>query len=323
MRHSAGRAPYRAALYLFRMERIHMPKGLKAALIFAAMIALPILADNLLNRRPDIRLFQSFEWSGVLLLVLVFAVVAIPVVIKAFWKFEENIQGIQGNLRLAERELTKFLSDNWDQAGRQGKVKERAEWAAMAHPTIVHTIKGDLSSLAEGPPKWSPLAQPSIVQTFNEGYRTVAHEAFELNRADMAGRGAAMTKAAMTAVLLRELYQGSPGRAQKKVSGEINGGGSPFIAPGIRELIGFDKFDPDKKAFAEGAGINWLMLTLAVKQGQFPKELILIDKGEVLRGWAVIKKLTEPRPPAGWDIPKPPAPISMRRLWIEWLFTIE
>ncbi len=109
-----------------------MSKGLKAAGIFAAMIALPILADNLLNRRPDIRLFQSFDWAWVLLLVVIFLAVAIPVAVKAFWKFEEDIQGIQGNLKLAERELVKLLGDNFDQAGRHGKVKERAEWNAMA-----------------------------------------------------------------------------------------------------------------------------------------------------------------------------------------------
>ena len=147
MVHSAGRAPFRAAQYLFRMERIHMPKGLKAAVIFAAMIALPILADNLLNRRPDIRLFQSFPWSGVLLALVMILIAVFVIGWNSFWKFKDDIEGIQGNLKLAERELTKILADNWDQKGRIGKVRERAEWAAMANPaifpTIFHILKDD------------------------------------------------------------------------------------------------------------------------------------------------------------------------------------
>ena len=327
---------FRAA-QLFRMERILMSKELKAIAIFAGMIALPIVADNLISRKPDIRLFGGFEWAWALVPIVILCAVAIPLVIQAFWKFEEEIQGIQGNLKLAERELTKFLADNWDQGGRLGKVKERAEWAAMAHPTINHTVRGDLSSLPGEAAKWNPLVQSSIAQTFNEGYLTVAHEACELNRADMAGRGTAMGKATMTAVLLRELYQGSPGRAQKKVSGELKSGGTPFVAPGVRELLDFDSYDKsnaDKEKWGfpkDNKAVNWLMLTLAVKQGQFPKELVLVDKGTPtpegtpthFRGWEVIKKLTEPGSKKDWDIPKPPEPITMWRLWVEWLFTWE
>ena len=299
-----------------------MSKELKAFGIFAAMIALPILADNLLNSRPDIRLFRGFDWSWVWLLLVIVLVVAMPIAWNAFWKFKEDIEGIQGNLKLAERELVKFLGDNWDQAGRIGKVKERAEWAAMAHPTIVHNLKGEeQAKLAEDLAKWSPLAQPSVFHLYyKEGYRTVAHEAFDLNKADMAGRGTAMGKVSMTAILLRELYQGSPGRALKKISHEFKSGNTPFIPPGIRELLAFDKFDMEKKEFPKDHGaVDWIMLTLAVEHGKFPKELILMDKGTAFRGWEVIKKLTEPLPPEGWDIPEKPASISMLRLWWKWL----
>lgn len=308
-----------------------MSQMLKAGGIFAAMIAIPLLADNVISKRPDIVLYGAFAWFWVLaplilLLVFILPVFGIVFTVKAFWKFEEAIQDIQGNLKLAERELTKFLADNWDQAGRKGKVEERAQWAAMAHPTVLHIVKNaDGTAMAVDPAKWNLTAMPSVTQVYNEGYRTVAHEAFELNRTDMANRGAALGKAGMTALLLRELYQGSPGRALKKISGEFKGGGTPFIAPGIRELLDFDKFDKDRKQFAEDhKPVNWLMLTLAVKQGQFPKEVRLLDKGEILEGWIVIKKLTEPTPPEGWDdIPKKPAPRSMFWLWLEWLTTWE
>jgi hypothetical protein len=314
------------------MERIHMSKGLKAFGIFAGMVALPLLVHGFIAKKPDKLLSGALDWSWVLVpIVLLLVVFAIVFAVRDFWKFEGNIQGIQGNLKLAERELTKLLADNWDQAGRKGKVEERAQWAAMAHPTVIHVLKGaDGTTPAVPPAVWSPLTQPSIALTFNENYRTVAHEAFELNHQDMKGRGAAMGKATMTAVLLRELYQGSPGRAIKKIVGEFKGGSTPFIAPGVRELLDFDKFDKSKNAFAEDhKPVNWLMLTLAVKQGQFPKELVLIDKGTLtpegkptrFKGWEVIKKLTEPGSKEDWDIPKPEAPVSMWKIWREWQTT--
>ncbi len=216
MVYSAGRAPFRAAQYLFRVERIHMPKGLKAAAIFAAMIALPILADNLLNRRPDVRLFHSFEWSGVLLVFVMILIAVFVIGWNSFWKFKDDIEGIQGNLRLAERELTKLLADNWDQKGRIGKVRERAEWAAMANPaifpTLFHLLKDDerLVALAQEPSKWSQLAQPMMPQPsmtspqapqayYPEAFGKLAEQAFDLAKTDMSSRGTAMGKATMTA----------------------------------------------------------------------------------------------------------------------------
>lgn len=340
MRHSAGRAPFRVAQYLFRMERIHMPKGLKAAVIFAAMIALPILADNLLSRRPDIRLFHSFEWSGVLLVLFMILLALSVVGWFNFWKFKDDIEGIQGNLKLAERELTKILADYWDQKGRIGKVRERAEWAAMANPaifpTVFHILKDDnekLVALAQEPSKWSHLAQPLMPQAsmplpqapqaYPEAFGALAQQAFELAKTDMSNRGTAIGKATMTAILLREMYQGSAGRAVKKITHEFKIGGTPFIAPGLRQLLAFDKFDTDKKEFpGDHNPVDWIMLSLAVEHGKFPKELRFVDGGKLFQGWMVIKKLTEPAPPASEDwtaIPDTPADISMTRLWWKWL----
>ena len=306
-----------------RMECSGMSKVLQGIGIFVAMFAVAFLAAPLLDSSSDSPLSGSFDQSGsLLLLVIVLAIaIAVPIARSAFWKFRGDIGGIQGNLKLAERELVKILGDNWDQGGRQGKVKERSEWAAMAHPTIVHTLKDDeLAKLAAEPGKWSPMVQPSITLIYQEGYRSVAHEAFELNKDDMKNRGAAMGKASMTAALLRELYQGNAGGAVKKVLHEYKIGNTPFVAPGIRELLDFDKFDADKKEFPKDhKPVNGIMLTLAVEHGKFPKELILMDKGVPYRGWEVIRKLTEPAPPEGWDIPKTPADISMLRLWWKWL----
>ncbi len=272
-----------------------MSKGLKAIAIFAAMAAVPIVADNLIRKRPDVPLFGNVGGAWLLVPALILGAIAIPFAISAYWKFEEEIWQIESWLKLAERELLKMIADGWDQSGRHARVEERAKWNAMA--------------------------QTPFIQIFREGYRSVAHEAFELNRADMANRGATMGKASITAILLRELYQGSVSRAKRKVSGEIRNGNTPFVAPGIRELIGFDN-----PGFPEEGGVNWLKLTLAVKHGQFPREIMIVNKTpdgtQVMRGWEVIMQLTQQRPP-GWQNPKPARFSSMWRLWLEWLLTIE
>ncbi len=272
-----------------------MSKGLKAIAIFAAMIAVPIVADNLIRKRPDVPLFSGVGWPWLPVPALILGAAGIPAAIFAYWKFKEEIEDIESWLTLAEHELLKFINEAWDQAGRHARVEERAKWNAMA--------------------------QTPFIQIFREGYRTVAHEAFELNRADMAARGAGLGKAGMTAYLLRELYQGSVSRAKDKVSGEIKNGNTPFVAPGIRELIGFNN-----PKFPEEGGVNWVKLTLAVKHGQFPKELMLVNKTpegtRVMRGWEVIVQLTQQRPP-DWQKPKPTRSASMWRLWLQWLFTIE
>ncbi len=272
-----------------------MSKGLKAFAIFAAMIAAPIVADNFISKRPDVPLFGGVAWSWLPVPALILGAASIPFVIFAYWKFEEEIEDIESWLQLAERELLKYISDGWDQSGRLARVAERAQWNAMA--------------------------QTPSIQNFQEGYRTVAHEAFELNRQDMANRGTTMGKASMTAYLLRDLYQGSVSRAKEKVSGEMRNGNTPFVAPGIRELIGFDN-----PGFPEEGGVNWVKLTLAVEHGQFPREIMIVnrtpDGTHVMRGWEVIMQLTQQRPP-GWQSPRQVRPAPMWRLWLRWLFTIE
>jgi hypothetical protein len=324
---------------------LFMSSQFKAIALFAGMIVLPVVADNLISRRPDVPLFRSFPWAGAVLLLVIILVALFVIGWNAFWKFKDDIEGIQGNLKLAERELTKIVADNWDQAGRIGKVRERAEWASMANPSIFpslfHILKDDkatpkdakLIAVAEDPTKWSsnaprpmPEGQPLISQgqaqcqvghAYPQEFGKLAEAAFELNKTDMANRGAAIGKATMTAILLRSLYQGSPGGAIKKLSHEIALGGSPFVAPGLRQLLDFEHIGQDGHA-----PVDWIMLTLAVEHGKFPKELRLLEKGQLFQGWIVIKKLTEPAPPEGekWtSIPDTPKDITMLQLWWKWL----
>ncbi len=81
-------------------------------------------------------------------------------------------------------------------------------------------------------------------------YRRSAHFSdiyknfFDLNQEDLKSggpQGAAMGKVRMTAFLLRELYEGNVRNAQLKISNEFANGGKPYIAPGVRQIVGYDR----------------------------------------------------------------------------------
>ncbi len=246
-----------------------MLKGLKALFLFAAMVAIPIVADNALHRRPDLPLqIHVGPWSGIGLVLFVAAALIAGMIhlVYSYYRLDQ----IADWLRLAERDFNFSIYSGYDHGGRKGKVAERAEWNRMA--------------LTPG------------FQVFNAGYRTVAHEAFELNEKDLASKGAAMGKACTTAFLLRHLYEGDVEVAQAKVFADEKNGGSPYIAPGIRELIGYDKFDKDN-GFPDGAGVGWFELKTTVLLWRFPRH-IRIERApnDTIRGWAVIREMTQQAP---------------------------
>ena len=75
-----------------------------------------------------------------------------------------------------------------------------------------------------------------------------------------------MGKVRMTAFLLRELYEGNVKNAQLKIFNEFANGGNPYIAPGIRQIVGYDQFDvKDVKnnGFPPDAGVDWFPLLLS------------------------------------------------------------
>jgi hypothetical protein len=342
-----------------------MSKQLKAIFILAAMVALIIIADNLISRKPDIDLafLRNLHWSWRLTLPLILAIVACAVLWAMYsmfgrpgfiakWimdaifgkgvikKFGDDLGQIQSWVKLAERELLKMLADNFDQTGRQAKVRERAEWAAMANPEIFPTVfqvlknpeKKDekLIAVAEDPKNWSPAAQPLIsdnrqlaVRPLPEEFGKLAEQAFDLNKTDMSNRGAAMGKIAWTAILLREVYQASYGRAKAKLEADLAAGGTPFVAPGLKELFGYGV----KEETVDGKTVkrliwsppyDYVKLSLAMREGGFPKELFLKDKDGIHQGWAAIWKLTQQAPPPGWSEPEKSAPRSKLKLWFEY-----
>jgi hypothetical protein len=109
-------------------------------------------------------------------------------------------------------------------------------------------------------------------------------------------------KARMTAFLLRELYEGNVGNAQLKIFNEVVNGGKPYIAPGIRQIVGYDRFD-DKdvknNGFPPGAGVGWFPLWLTVKLNRYPRHIIMVRADKtVAENWAVINELNQQLKPA-------------------------
>ena len=105
---------------------------------------------------------------------------------------------------------------------------------------------------------------------------------FDLNQDDLKSggpQGAAMGKARLTAFLLREIYEGNVRNAQLKIFNEIKNGGKPFIAPGIRQIVGYDQFDPNdvkNNGFPPDAGVGWFPLMLTVKLYHYPRHIIMV-----------------------------------------------
>ena len=79
------------------------------------------------------------------------------------------------------------------------------------------------------------------------GTREAVEWALEINSNELHTGGPQarpMSKARFTAFLLREIYEGNVKDAQRKIFNEVKSGNSdPYIAPGVREIVGYDKFN--------------------------------------------------------------------------------
>jgi hypothetical protein len=247
-----------------------MRNWVKAFGLFAIMVATPFVIERLLGghpRFPGAREVGAQPWGDVLTygaygaasLVVLAAIVGAVIL---YYKAEE----ISELLTLAEREMTSLLR-GWGGGltpdMRKGWAKERGEWLQMV---------GDKSE--------------------------VGKLFFDLNQGDLSSggpQGAAMGKARMTAFLLREIYEGNVETAQLKVYHEFKNGGKPFIAPGLRQLLNFDRFD-EKEGFPPGSGVDPNLLWLTVKLFRHPHHIVMVktdankNKFEV-KNWDVINEM--------------------------------
>ena len=248
-------------------------KALRGLFLFLAMVAIPIAANALFQRGPSHWLKDA--GPGWALVAIAAAAASVLALIK---RRQDEADGrfnyIAGCLSRAERDMNALLLSGMEHGGRRGKAKERAEWHQMV--------------------------QPAGIQIFNSGYRTPAHDLIDLNEKDIAGKGAVMGKVAATALLFRELYEGGVGAAQSRVVAELkNGNTGLYVAPGIRELIGFNDAVKEKGKFEEGAGVNGGDLQWVATHRKFPsKNLVMVKTNAAgerkeLRGYEVLIELTQ------------------------------
>ncbi len=160
-------------------------------------------------------------------------------------------------LTLAERDFNYLLSSGMGQTGRLERVAERREWNKMAETPTIQINTGD--------------------------YRSIAHGLVETNEKELSGKGSTMGKATITAFLLRELYEADVDAAQIKIFADTrnssDGKTPPYIAPGIYELVGFDKFNPET-GFPPNAGVASWLLRRVIRKWNFPRGILSVKTDE-------------------------------------------
>lgn len=203
----------------------------------------------------------------------------------------EKAKTVAVYLTLAERDFNANLNSGQSHGGRKSNIEERREWNKMALP-FEGTVPADVL------PSLKALAN---VQCNRADYTPISHELINTNERELAGKSAAMGKASMTAFLLRELYLGNIDAAQQKIIAETrnNNGKTPYIAPGIDVIVGFDKFKADELRFEEGAGVDDWLLKRAVRGWKFPRDIRWLndDKDQLLAPWVALGKLYQQNPP--------------------------
>lgn len=183
----------------------------------------------------------------------------LAVVLLAFWFIRYEIGEREAQvarwLTLAEREFNSLVNSGLAHGGRKDRVEERRQWNEMNEipSTGIHIHK------------------------YKKGYKSLAHELVDMNERDATGKGTAMGRASNIAFLLRYLYEGEVKAAQAKIVADSRNGGVTYMAPGIYELVGFDKFDTATHKFASGAGVEKWLLKRVVRAYAFPREIKMIN----------------------------------------------
>jgi hypothetical protein len=250
---------------------------LRGFALFALLVAVPLLLEQLLGKHPMVRHIKvsspfwenllSYSGFGLLVLLLVGFLIVLMLYLP------QTIQ-ISEWLTVAERDLNSLLR-GWggglQKDTRKEWVKERADWLTMI-------------------PGSDPAALADVYKEF-----------FNKNQSDLEKGGsqaAPGSRARFTAFLLREIYEGNVKNAQLKIFNEIKSGNKdPYIAPGIRQIVGYDKFNENDIAnngFPSGAGEGWFPVLLTVKLNNFPRRIVWVKPDKtVVENWAVLNELNQ------------------------------
>ncbi|MBT3071024.1 hypothetical protein KKP04_09095 [Rhodomicrobium sp. Az07] len=242
--------------------RVPMRVWLKAILLFGLMVATPFAIQAMIGRPP--RWVDEAPYIPMAdyipsdqTLIYVVGVIGAIAVIFNFLFYRTGLDEIQGWLKLAEREMNVILK-GVDASSGKGRAADRIGW-------------------------WNDITSKS---PFSE----TPDEIFKLNEKDAANRGAPGGKAQITAILLREIYDGDIELAQAKIEAEMiaNNGNPPFVVAGLRNILGLDEYlaarnqwiasnanpKPPPPRFRD-FGVTWWSLVLAVRLGGFPRDIAM------------------------------------------------
>ena len=190
-----------------------MTAWLKGIALFVMIVVVSLLLEMAFGRHGQMyRPYLERAWNSLLAYWPIIAGV-ILVGLVGFIRFDPRTKKVSDFLTVAENDLNLLLR-SWEgglsATERRDIARERAGWISMLPPS---SEKRDLF--------------------------------FELSQKDLEGGGkaAAGAKARMTAFLLREVYHGRVETAQSTIIAATKDGKQPYVAPGLRELLGMDSFE--------------------------------------------------------------------------------
>lgn len=260
---------------------------LRAFVLLGLLVATPFIFEYFFGARapmslPDMSVSNALWRDAVSYSGFGFVVILLLGFLAVLLLYMPKTYEIAEYLTLAEREMNSLLRGWGGGLGKDPRKEmalERAQWLQMI-PV----------------PKDKPEAYADLYKLF-----------FETNQKELAGgsQGDNMGKARYTAFLLREIYEVNVKSAQLKIFNDYKiSGKEPYIAPGVRQIVGYEKFNLDdikNNGFPPGAGVDWFPLWLTVKLNRYPRDIIMVKPGKdnspkvKVYNWDVLQELTTPQ----------------------------
>ena len=169
-------------------------------------------------------------------------------------------------LNTAETEMNNLIMRGYDASGRKTKCEEKQGWAKLipAHPLA--------------------FAHAEYHSSFDTVYASY--------EADFVGVKTDKRLINQTAMLLRDVYSGSILSAQIRIVNHFRENEKlPYVASGVAELVHLWSFDK-KAGHFKRPGEDCDLVKRAIKDGGYPRNLLLFDGKNAWRGADVLDKLT-------------------------------